>query len=114
MKTRGSSKLTNEAFIPSSVLTITLPAIPKGRSIQVEKIGPPYTSVFSFWYLPFSIVKLGFSLKVGESKCAAVILKETGLSSGITKAAKEDIFLPIKYFPPGTKVHGSFSDNSIK
>ncbi len=50
-----------------SDFTTTLPAILKGLSSHVFKIGPPYTSVFNLRYESPTISGLGFILNPGES-----------------------------------------------
>ena len=49
--------------------------MPRGRSNQVDKIGPPYTSVFNLVYLASFNKPLGLILNDGQSECDATILK---------------------------------------
>ena len=69
--TAGYLRISNENNFETILLFSlikTLPAISSGLSINVEYIGPPYTSVFNNLYFSLSNSKLGFNLKVGESK----------------------------------------------
>ena len=67
-----------------SPFKVTLPAKDNGLSNQVFKIGPPYTSVFSFTYLfSITISGAGLTLKEGESVWAPINLKPSSSISPV-------------------------------
>ena len=110
---RSRSTFTSFVTILPLSRTISRPATESGRSSHVPISIPPYFSVSSRTQNAFASSGFSLILNVGESLCAALIIKPVKSKPGTRNAITEDSLRTTKYFPPCVSVHFSCSYSSV-